>query len=173
VQFAGTSTVAAPRANINAPLTISKITNNFVAGSGTAHITVCYTVEPASRRMGLEQGRDCSTANPLANRRYRFSLVTGRITGLCQGVKPEMMTRRGFFGGIVLGAALALHTELHSLAPVFDFAPKLLWFYLIEESYRAVVPHFGCGVVRKHVRWISEEEMLALGLKHEDFVDAS
>jgi hypothetical protein len=84
-----------------------------------------------------------------------------------------MMIRRGFLGSMVLGAALALNTELHSLAPVFDFAPKLPWFYLIEESYRAVVPHFGCGVVRKHVRWISEEEMLALGLKHEDFVDAS
>jgi hypothetical protein len=46
--FSGTSTAAAPSTNINAPLTISKATNNFAAGSGTAHITVYYTTEPAS-----------------------------------------------------------------------------------------------------------------------------
>lgn len=43
--FAGTSTAANPPTNENAALTISKITNNFAAGSGTAHITVYYTVE--------------------------------------------------------------------------------------------------------------------------------
>jgi hypothetical protein len=46
--FAATSTAANPSTNINAPLTMSKITNNFAAGSGTAHITVYYTTEPAS-----------------------------------------------------------------------------------------------------------------------------
>jgi hypothetical protein len=45
VDFAGTSTAAAPPTNENAALTISKVTNNFAAGSGTAHITVFYTVE--------------------------------------------------------------------------------------------------------------------------------
>ena len=45
ISFAGTSTAAAPPTNENAPLTISKITNNFAAGSGTCHITVMYTIE--------------------------------------------------------------------------------------------------------------------------------
>lgn len=48
IQFAGTSTAAAPSTNINAPLQLAKITNNFAAGSGTAHITVYYMIEPAS-----------------------------------------------------------------------------------------------------------------------------
>lgn len=43
--FAGTSTAANPPTNENAALTIAKATNNFAAGSGTAHITVYYTVE--------------------------------------------------------------------------------------------------------------------------------
>lgn len=43
--FGGTSTAAAPPTNENAAFTISKATNNFAAGSGTAHITVFYTVE--------------------------------------------------------------------------------------------------------------------------------
>lgn len=45
IAFAGTSTAANPPTNENAALTISKATNNFAAGSGTAHITVYYTVE--------------------------------------------------------------------------------------------------------------------------------
>ena len=45
IMFAGTSTAAAPPTNENAALTISKITNNFAAGTGTCHITVYYTVE--------------------------------------------------------------------------------------------------------------------------------
>lgn len=45
ISFVGTSTAAAPPTNENAPLTISKITNNFAAGTGTCHITVFYTVE--------------------------------------------------------------------------------------------------------------------------------
>ena len=46
--FAATSTAANPSTNINAPLTIGKATNNFAAGSGTAHITVYYTTEPSA-----------------------------------------------------------------------------------------------------------------------------
>lgn len=42
------STAATPSTNINAALTISKATHNFAAGSGTAHITIYYTTEPAS-----------------------------------------------------------------------------------------------------------------------------
>lgn len=45
IGYAGTSTAAAPPTNENAPLTISKPTNNFAAGTGTCHITVSYTVE--------------------------------------------------------------------------------------------------------------------------------
>jgi hypothetical protein len=45
VDFAGTSTAAAPPTNENAAMTISKATNNFAAGSGTCHITVFYTIE--------------------------------------------------------------------------------------------------------------------------------
>lgn len=48
ISFAGTSTAAAPSTNINAALTIGKATNNFAAGSGTAHITVFYSVESAA-----------------------------------------------------------------------------------------------------------------------------
>lgn len=48
VQYAGLSTAANPSTNINAAMTINKITNNFAAGSGTAHITTYYTIEPAS-----------------------------------------------------------------------------------------------------------------------------
>lgn len=43
--FGGTSTAANPPTNENAAMTISKITNNFAAGTGTCHITVYYTVE--------------------------------------------------------------------------------------------------------------------------------
>jgi hypothetical protein len=46
--FNGTSTAAAPPTNENAAMTISKATNNFAAGSGTAHITVFYTIEVAN-----------------------------------------------------------------------------------------------------------------------------
>ncbi len=45
VSFAGTSTAANPPTNENAALTISKATNNFAAGSGTATITVFYSIE--------------------------------------------------------------------------------------------------------------------------------
>jgi hypothetical protein len=43
--FGGTSTAANPPTNENAPLTISKVTNNLAAGTGICHITVFYTVE--------------------------------------------------------------------------------------------------------------------------------
>lgn len=46
-QFSGTATAAATPTNENAPLTISKITNNFAAGNGTATI-VCYFEVQAS-----------------------------------------------------------------------------------------------------------------------------
>jgi hypothetical protein len=45
VAFGGTSTAAAPPTNENAPMTISKATNNFAAGTGTCHITIFYTIE--------------------------------------------------------------------------------------------------------------------------------
>jgi hypothetical protein len=45
--FAGTDTAANPPTDDNAPLTISKITNNLAAGNGTMHITCYYTVEPS------------------------------------------------------------------------------------------------------------------------------
>lgn len=48
VNFLATSTAASPPTNINAALTITKATNNFAAGSGTAHISVYYTVEPSA-----------------------------------------------------------------------------------------------------------------------------
>lgn len=48
VSFVGTSTAAATPTNEAAALTISKATNNFAAGSGTAHITVFYSVEVAN-----------------------------------------------------------------------------------------------------------------------------
>ena len=43
--FSGTSTAAAPPTNENAPMTISKATNTFAAGTGTCHITIFYTIE--------------------------------------------------------------------------------------------------------------------------------
>ena len=43
--FAATSTAASPPTNENAAMTISKATNNFAAGTGTAHITIFYTIE--------------------------------------------------------------------------------------------------------------------------------
>lgn len=46
--FAGTSTAAAPPTNENAAMTISKATNNFAAGTGTAHLTIFYSVESAT-----------------------------------------------------------------------------------------------------------------------------
>jgi hypothetical protein len=46
--FGGTSTAANPPTNENAAMVISKITNDFAAGTGTAHITVYYTVEPTT-----------------------------------------------------------------------------------------------------------------------------
>lgn len=48
IAFAGTSTAAATPTNEAAALTISKATNNFAAGSGTAHITVFYSIEVAN-----------------------------------------------------------------------------------------------------------------------------
>lgn len=42
-----TGTAANPPTEDNAPLTISKATNNLAAGNGTAHITVYYTIEPS------------------------------------------------------------------------------------------------------------------------------
>jgi hypothetical protein len=45
LNFAATATAANPPSSDNAPLTISKITNNFAAGNGTASITVLYTVQ--------------------------------------------------------------------------------------------------------------------------------
>lgn len=48
ISFAGTSTAANPPTNENAALTISKITNNFAAGTGTVSITVIYTIEPTT-----------------------------------------------------------------------------------------------------------------------------
>ena len=38
-------TAGNPPTEDNAPLTISKVTNNFAAGNGTMHITVYYTLE--------------------------------------------------------------------------------------------------------------------------------
>jgi hypothetical protein len=43
--FSGTSTAANPPTNENAPLTISKATNNLAAGTGTCHITVFFSIE--------------------------------------------------------------------------------------------------------------------------------
>lgn len=48
VAYAGISTHANPSTNVNAALNIQKITNNFAAGSGTAHITIYYTTEKAA-----------------------------------------------------------------------------------------------------------------------------
>lgn len=44
--FSATDTAGNPPTDDNAPLNISKATNNFAAGNGTMHITVYYTVEP-------------------------------------------------------------------------------------------------------------------------------
>lgn len=41
-------TAANPPTDDNAPLQISKATNNFAAGNGTMHITAYYTVEPTT-----------------------------------------------------------------------------------------------------------------------------
>ena len=46
LNFAATATAGNPPSCDNAPLTISKITNNFAAGNGTASITVFYIVQP-------------------------------------------------------------------------------------------------------------------------------
>jgi len=43
-----TDTAGNPPTDDNAPLTISKVTNNFAAGTGTCHITVYYTIEPST-----------------------------------------------------------------------------------------------------------------------------
>lgn len=43
--FSATDTAANPPTDDNAPLNISKATNNFAAGNGTMHITVYYTIE--------------------------------------------------------------------------------------------------------------------------------
>ena len=40
-----TGTAANPPTEDNAPLTISKATNNLAAGNGTCHITVYFTTE--------------------------------------------------------------------------------------------------------------------------------
>jgi hypothetical protein len=89
------------------------------------------------------------------------------------------MNRRSFLSRIstgLAGAALAVHLELGSLAPVLDFVkPAEKWWYLIEETLP--VNLVGAQIWRierrtmKHVRWIDAEEMTRLGLKHEDFVD--
>lgn len=41
----GTDTAGNPPTDDNAPLTITKATNNFAAGNGTCHLTVYYTIE--------------------------------------------------------------------------------------------------------------------------------
>lgn len=45
IGFAGTDTAGNPPTDDNAPMTISKVTNNFAAGTGTMHITTYYTVD--------------------------------------------------------------------------------------------------------------------------------
>lgn len=42
-----TGVAANPPTEDNAPLTISKATNQFAAGNGTMHITTYYTIEPS------------------------------------------------------------------------------------------------------------------------------
>jgi hypothetical protein len=46
--FSGTDTAGNPPSDDNAALTISKVTNNFAAGNGTAKITVQYLVLPTT-----------------------------------------------------------------------------------------------------------------------------
>jgi len=48
VNFAGVGIAAGgnPPANENAALQITKATNQFLAGNGTAHVTMYYTIEP-------------------------------------------------------------------------------------------------------------------------------
>ena len=45
VGFGATDTAGNPPTDDNAPLNISKITNNFAAGTGTCHITTYYTID--------------------------------------------------------------------------------------------------------------------------------
>lgn len=43
-----TGTAGSPPTEDNAPMTISKVTNNFAAGNGTMKITAYYTIEPTT-----------------------------------------------------------------------------------------------------------------------------
>lgn len=45
IGFAATDTAGNPPTDDNAPMTISKATNNFAAGNGTMHITTYYTTD--------------------------------------------------------------------------------------------------------------------------------
>lgn len=45
IGFAATDTAGNPPSDDNAPLNISKVTNNFAAGNGTMHITTYYTID--------------------------------------------------------------------------------------------------------------------------------
>ena len=86
-----------------------------------------------------------------------------------------MMTRRSFLSRLSTGvasAALAVHLELGSLAPVLFFSePKRPWWYLIEEHIHTE-GQTRLGFYTKRVYWITAEEMLQLGFKHEDFEDS-
>jgi hypothetical protein len=46
VDFAALATAAATPTNENAALTLTKITNNFAAGNGTALVTILYLIAP-------------------------------------------------------------------------------------------------------------------------------
>ena len=48
VGFGATDTAGNPPTDDNAPLNISKITNNFAAGTGTCHITTYYNVDTST-----------------------------------------------------------------------------------------------------------------------------
>lgn len=90
-----------------------------------------------------------------------------------------MITRRSFFsrlGSGLAGAALAVNMELHSLVPVLDFAPKLPWYYLIEETIHHASSGLRAGTMlppydTTRVYWVHEDELAGLGLTHEDFVE--
>jgi hypothetical protein len=45
VGFAATDTAGNPPTDDNAPMNISKVTNNFAAGNGTMHITTYYNID--------------------------------------------------------------------------------------------------------------------------------
>jgi hypothetical protein len=89
-----------------------------------------------------------------------------------------MMNRRTFLSRLSTGlatTAMALHLELGSLAPVLGFpAKKETWWYLIEENipFANLYDWNGQRARLNHVRWIDEDEMLSLGLTHEDFAES-